>query len=290
MSSFRKTFFDTFLVIFIFVAFSSISRSSSTLQVTVYTGKGSYTIEETIIIYGYVKFENAPVNNASVAVEIRDPIGTPIAVRTLSTNSSGTYYATFTLFPEAPAGTYTVNATCSIGSDKATNTTSFVLEKILPIVVTVYMGRSTYRAGETVTVFGEVKQGSTPIAGVLVAVEVEDVQKTPLVVRVLETNNDGVYSLAFQLPSSSPIGVYSVHVTATFEGYNAASNTTFSVTQEFSADINGDGKVNIIDLTLIALAWGSSPGHPRWDERCDLDRNEIVNIIDITLAAREFTH
>ena len=284
----KKTTFVILSILFILAAFTEESWSSPQLQITVQTNKGSYTIEEDIILYGYVKLDDKPVNNASVAVEIRDPAATPVMVRTLSTNSSGMYSTVFKLSSETPTGTYTVNASCSIGSNKATSTTSFVLERVSSLTITVYMGKSTYKAGDTVTMFGEVKQGGTSLIGVLVAVEVEDSQKTPVVMRVLETDNHGVYSLTFQLPPTCPTGTYTVHVSTTFEGQNAASTTTFNVNQELSADVNQDGTVNTIDLTLIALAWGSYPGHPRWDERCDLDGNKIINIIDITLAAREY--
>jgi parallel beta-helix repeat protein len=53
-------------------------------------------------------------------------------------------------------------------------------------------------------------------------------------------------------------------------------------------DLNTDGKVNILDITLIAQAFGSSPGSPRWNPVCDLDRNGQVNIIDLTMIAKDF--
>ena len=57
-------------------------------------------------------------------------------------------------------------------------------------------------------------------------------------------------------------------------------------------DINNDGKVNIIDISIAATAFGSycEPGdvHPRWDCRADIDRNYKVNIIDIAKIAAKF--
>ncbi|HEY4674785.1 MAG TPA: cohesin domain-containing protein, partial [Candidatus Bathyarchaeia archaeon] len=48
-------------------------------------------------------------------------------------------------------------------------------------------------------------------------------------------------------------------------------------------DLNGDGAIDIQDLTIWGLAFGSSPTGPtstRWDPRADLDHNDIINILD----------
>lgn len=54
------------------------------------------------------------------------------------------------------------------------------------------------------------------------------------------------------------------------------------------SDINNDGIVNIKDIIIIAKAFGSYPGHPRWNPNADINRDEKVNIIDIGLIAKEF--
>ena len=53
-------------------------------------------------------------------------------------------------------------------------------------------------------------------------------------------------------------------------------------------DLNGDGKVNIEDIYVFAQAFGSYPGHPRWDPRADMDGNGIINVIDAVLIAMKF--
>lgn len=57
---------------------------------------------------------------------------------------------------------------------------------------------------------------------------------------------------------------------------------------EKSPDINGDGKVNISDVALVAKAFGSYPGHRSWDDRADLDNDQDVDILDISIVARQF--
>ncbi len=58
--------------------------------------------------------------------------------------------------------------------------------------------------------------------------------------------------------------------------------------QALSTDVNDDGKVNIIDITIVAKAFGSKQGEPMWNEVADLDKNKIVNIQDISMVAKDF--
>jgi len=57
-------------------------------------------------------------------------------------------------------------------------------------------------------------------------------------------------------------------------------------------DVNYDGIVNIIDITVIGQAFASSfgpPLHPRWNFRADVNDDRLINIVDIGLAARYFS-
>lgn len=288
MDMVSRTGTSILFIFLILLAFTQKGWSSPTLKITVGTDKASYDIGEDISVHGDVKVEGAPVENATVALEVRDPTASPVIVRTLNTDASGKYDLSFKLSHEALTGSYTVNASCSYGAERAANTTSFSLEKASVLVVTVTVGRFTYTPGETIEIYGDTTQANVPVVGALVAVEVQDPKNTPLVIRVLETDTDGIYRLTFRLPAGSPTGTYSVHASASYEDQEAVVDTTFQVKQEISADINGDGTVNILDIALMALAWGSYPGHLRWDPRCDLDGNELINIIDIALVAVEY--
>jgi glucose/arabinose dehydrogenase len=55
-----------------------------------------------------------------------------------------------------------------------------------------------------------------------------------------------------------------------------------------STDLNGDGKVDILDVTIVAKAFGSKLGDPKYDVQADLDQNGVVNIIDISKVAKDF--
>jgi hypothetical protein len=53
-------------------------------------------------------------------------------------------------------------------------------------------------------------------------------------------------------------------------------------------DINGDGTVNILDISIVARAFSSTIGQPRYEPNSDLDSNGVINILDIAKVAREF--
>jgi len=54
------------------------------------------------------------------------------------------------------------------------------------------------------------------------------------------------------------------------------------------ADLNKDGIVNILDITIVASAFGSKPGNPSWNPDADLDKNGEINIVDVAAVAIDF--
>jgi len=53
-------------------------------------------------------------------------------------------------------------------------------------------------------------------------------------------------------------------------------------------DINGDGIVDIRDISIVGRAYGAYPGHTRWDPRADLNGDSLVDIRDISIVGRNF--
>jgi len=71
---------------------------------------------------------------------------------------------------------------------------------------------------------------------------------------------------------------------------NVTNNVLFgtNVTIYAISDLTMDGKVDITDLILAANAFGSYPGHPRWDPIADENEDGRINIFDLILMARDF--
>jgi hypothetical protein len=87
-------------------------------------------------------------------------------------------------------------------------------------------------------------------------------------------------------------GVYTISATATqVPGEtNTADNTITdgTITETIQGDLDGNFKVNILDLSKIAIAWQSKPGDSHWNPNADLDDNNLVNILDMTKAALNY--
>jgi len=90
----------------------------------------------------------------------------------------------------------------------------------------------------------------------------------------------------------APCHNYTITGEATILPYelNTADNTYIDgkVKVRFVGDLNGDNKVDMIDLRGIALAFASYPGHPRWNPDADIDQSGFVDMRDIRLAAKNF--
>lgn len=64
--------------------------------------------------------------------------------------------------------------------------------------------------------------------------------------------------------------------------------TNSKVTLSISGDINGDGKVDILDISMAARAYGSRLGEQRFVPNADVNNDGIVNILDMSLIARDY--
>jgi ABC-type transport system substrate-binding protein len=56
----------------------------------------------------------------------------------------------------------------------------------------------------------------------------------------------------------------------------------------YKEDLNLDMFVDGLDISPAARAFGSRPGHPRWNSRCDLNLDYFVDGLDISRVARNF--
>jgi hypothetical protein len=54
------------------------------------------------------------------------------------------------------------------------------------------------------------------------------------------------------------------------------------------ADTNCDGKVDLKDYYSIAKAYGSYPGHPRWNPAADIVSDGKIDLKDIYTCARAY--
>jgi PKD repeat protein len=55
-----------------------------------------------------------------------------------------------------------------------------------------------------------------------------------------------------------------------------------------ACDINRNGKIDGMDITLVCYSFGAIPGTPRWNEACDINKNGKIDGTDVTLVCRHF--
>jgi hypothetical protein len=68
---------------------------------------------------------------------------------------------------------------------------------------------------------------------------------------------------------------------------NTSNNimTDGSVKVKLLGDVNGDKRINIVDIVRVAVAFGARPLDPRWDLQADITANGIIDIVDIVTIA-----
>jgi hypothetical protein len=53
-------------------------------------------------------------------------------------------------------------------------------------------------------------------------------------------------------------------------------------------DTNRDGKVELKDVYAVARAYGSYPGHPRWNPACDINGDGKVELKDYYTTCKNY--
>jgi len=105
------------------------------------------------------------------------------------------------------------------------------------------------------------------------------------------TDNNGVFTITGLSPGACDIGIKNCTCLSELNAsVTLANNVTnvvdFGTTRE--GDSNGDDAVVILDFSILAGAFGSTPASGNWNPNCDFDRNGAVVILDFSLLAGNF--
>jgi hypothetical protein len=71
-----------------------------------------------------------------------------------------------------------------------------------------------------------------------------------------------------------------------YDGTMFGGNMTIAL--RIPGDVNSDGKVNLIDVFSVALAYGSYPGYRTWNPNCDINNDGKINLIDYFVTALNY--
>jgi hypothetical protein len=79
-------------------------------------------------------------------------------------------------------------------------------------------------------------------------------------------------------------GNYTIEV---YRNSLAQGNYTLIVDRRLG-DLNNDGRVDMRDIAIVAYAFGSYPGQPRWNPQADINQDGKVDMVDVALVAMNF--
>jgi len=65
-------------------------------------------------------------------------------------------------------------------------------------------------------------------------------------------------------------------------------NITVTIQVFLPTDLNQDGIVNIADVSIVAVAYGTKEGDENYNSIADLDDNKQINIVDVSLVALDY--
>jgi dockerin type I repeat protein/cohesin domain-containing protein len=68
----------------------------------------------------------------------------------------------------------------------------------------------------------------------------------------------------------------------------ATGSASFVAHAKVLGDVNGDGKVNILDVGMVLAAYGSTPGSPNWNPNADFNNDGSAGIDDVSIVLQYF--
>ena len=315
------------IILIPFILFNVLhsANGSSTLNITVTTDKPVYNLGDNVYIHGNLTLNGTTVSNTLVALQTDDPRGYRFLLRTLTTGNSIANNWTMEILEffscdqqgnpkdSFKRGTLAyVNITIRNNANIPKNAVITLnlyyagmipFEAFAPYIGPISPGSSSIIVSVAIpsdaplrnaTAYASVfdkwpKNGGIPYCpekSTTFTITATSSSSTKTSSNVYTTSTEGTYSITFQLPKIGYIGNYTTYVSSYYQGQLATNSTTFEII--LIADINGDGKVNILDAILLGGAFGSEPGQPKWDSRCDLNDDLNVNILDAIILGRHF--
>lgn len=114
----------------------------------------------------------------------------------------------------------------------------------------------------------------------------------------VEGNDNGQYVIGSKAQLQSAINTAQATANdpnATQQQVNQAKAALEEAVQLFeskkiSADVNGDGKISIGDLAIVASVYGTEQGQAKWNAKADVNHDGKVELIDLAIVAKAIVH
>ncbi len=175
----------------------------------------------------------------------------------------------------------TLQLTTSDGNPQVSET---IFVGILPTSQIIFQG--TFQ-NINVTVTGTINHDSTThtLTANLSITAVNDTSGQTLFAK--NENFSATYAASTQNPRfivAIPLGTLTLGLGCAFR---TDTGTTFCVLSK-NPDLDNDGKIDIFDMGMIELAYGSTPGSPHWNLNADLADHNTVDLIDASIAELDY--
>jgi hypothetical protein len=299
---FRVMVFLTLLLLATLVQLSH----GQVLKLTVATDKEFYNLGDMVSITGNLTQSGSLVTDALVAVQINDPHQGIHAIRTLKTGTiltndwSVEIVNILPLQSSYPSGSIALFNVTFRNNDLSPHPVliilSFYYGNNIPFATKTWWnntleGNKNWTITQEIKIPNEAPGGQAFVYGNALSGLPQDdgwaysPEKT--ITFGITQIEEGTFSTTIKIRSvDGMLGNYTVHVCTFYEFGLVANETTFMVT--LTTDLTGDGAVDIQDIALVAFAYGSFPGHERWDPICDLDGTLFIDIVDVAMVAFDF--
>lgn len=105
------------------------------------------------------------------------------------------------------------------------------------------------------------------------------------------TNSSGIASVKFTIPwlgeetETKVIGIWNATATVNIAEQTITDTLWFYV---MFSDLNTDGRVDIKDMAIVGLAYGSDPTMPKWNPLADINHDGKVDVYDMAFVARDY--
>jgi hypothetical protein len=108
----------------------------------------------------------------------------------------------------------------------------------------------------------------------------------------LASDEEIMVTFTWNTSSAEPCHYYRLIGEATLLPYEFnETNNIFDgglIKVRFLGDLSGDDRVDMEDLYIAAQAFGSSPGHPKWNPIADINLDNRVDMADLYIIAKNF--
>jgi hypothetical protein len=310
------------------LAFSSVRLAyGETFELTLATTKQVYSAGDRIIINGSLTLNQNPVSDALVTVQVDDARGYLRILRTIPTGTNITKSWPVEIINVVPISSGGPVYKFTRGSDVGFNVTiknNDFLPHDVNLTICIYypdevplrtaiMWNGTIDANQTMIASSFPFATISTTAPLGTAVAYVNIIHPPLpkdggfayapeksvafdivsstTPPSFPASPEGTFNLAFAVPRvNARLGNYTVYATSFYlvgpYPYFASSSLTFRVI--ILGDLNGDGICDIIDIAIVAKAYGSYPGQHNWNPVADLYPDLIIDVMDIARVAKDY--